>query len=168
MKKVIAIVLILCLALGCTGCRLPFGIGNETVVFYYEQAQYQYGEPDAVIFGEERDITGHVSDMQYLLSLYMMGPISDTLHSPFPTGMQVLDVKVRMDLVRITVSEELNTLSDARYSLALACLAMTCLELSEQESVVIVCGEDHVVLDRSMFTLSDNGAQIQDQKGETP
>lgn len=166
MRKIIAAALILALLLISTGCSL-FSEKNQTsVVFYYEQAEYQYGGQESVIIGEERDITGHVTDMKYLLSLYMMGPLSDTLQSPFPAGMQVLDVKVRMDLVRITVSEELNTLSDTRHSLALACLALTGLELSGQESVVIVCGEEHIVMDRSMLTLYDNGTQIT-QEGVT-
>lgn len=165
MRKIIAAVLIFVLLLSSTGCSLFSGQNQASVVFYYEQAEYQYGEQSSVIIGEERDITGHVSDLQYLLSLYMMGPLSDTLQSPFPADMQVLDVKVRMDLVRITVSEELNTLSDIRHSLALACLALTGIELSGRNSVVIVCGEEHIVMDRSMLTLYDNGAQIT-QEGE--
>lgn len=167
MKRSVLILLVLCLALGCAGCSLFSGGKQENVVFYYEQAVYQYGEPDAVISGEVRDITGHRGDMQYLLSLYMMGPLNDALRSPFPAGMQVLDVSVRMDLIRITVSEDLNTLTDSRRSLALACLATTGLELSGQESIVIVCGDEHMVLDRTMFTLVDNGAYTLTEEGET-
>lgn len=167
MKRPLLILLVLSLALGCAGCKVFSGVKQENVVFYYEQAVYQYGRPDAVVSGEVRDITGHRGDMPYLLSLYMMGPLSDTLRSPFPAGMQVLDVSVRMDLIRITVSEELNTLTDSRRSLALACLATTGLELSGQESIVIVCGDEHVVLDRTMFTLVDSGANNITEEGET-
>ena len=166
MKRWILTLLVLSLALVCAGCSLFSGGKQENVVFYYEQSTYQYGEPDAVICGEERDITGHRGDYQYLLSLYMMGPLSDTLRTPFPAGMQILDVSVRMDLIRITVSEDLNTLSDSRRSLALACLAMTGLELSGQESIVIVCGDEHVVLDRTMFTLVDSSANNLTKEGE--
>ena len=168
MKRTILTLLALCLTLGCAGCKVFSGGEQENVVFYYEQTDYRYGEPDAVVCGEERDITGHRGDMQYLLSLYMMGPVSDTLRSPFPAGLQVLDVTVRMDLIRITVSDELNALTDSRRSLALACLAMTGLELSGQDSIVIVCGDEHVVLDRTMFTLVDNATNTLTEEGETP
>ena len=168
MKRTLCFTLILSLLLGASGCSLLPENSENTVVFYYEQTEYQYGQADAVVCGEKRDSSGHNHDLQYLLSLYMMGPVSSTLKSPFPEGMQVLDVKVRMDLVRVTVSEELNTLSDSRHSLALACLALTSMELSGQESVVIVCGEDHTVLDRTMLTLFDSAAKITPKEGETP
>ena len=160
MKKWICAALVLSLILNLSACGLFSGRDKDTCVFYYEQVDYQYGESDAVICGEARDNTGHVTDLQYLLSLYMLGPVSTELRSPFPVGMQVLDVSVRLDLIRVTVSEELNTLTDSRRTLALACLAMTGLELSGQDSIVIVCGDDHVVLDRSMLTLYDNSAAI--------
>ena len=80
MRKMIAAVLIFVLLLSCTGCSLFSGKQQTSVVFYYEQAEYQYGEQSSVIIGEERDITGHVTDMQYLLSLYIQPP-PDTLVS---------------------------------------------------------------------------------------
>ena len=168
MKNVICLALLLSLLLCSTGCSLLSGDESDAVVFYYEQTEYRYGQPDGAIGSEERESTIHTTDPLYLMSLYMMGPISTNLQSPFPAGMRVLDVKVRMDLVRITVSEELNTLSESRRTLALTCLALTGMELCGQESVVIVCGEEHIILDRSLLTLVDNGVQIQNEKGETP
>ena len=161
MKRFTAAAVLVLLLLSMAGCSLFSGKAGSPVLFYYQRSEYQYGQPDGVICPEERDGTGHITDMKYLLSLYLAGPLSEELSSPFPAGLRVIDVKrqTRLNLVRVTLSGELDTLSESQRTLALACLTLTCLEMSGEESVVIAWDDELVTMDRSCLTLFDNSAE---------
>ena len=45
--------------------------------------------------------------------------------------------------------------SDAEFSLACACLTMTCLEFTDAESVTVISGSRSVTMDESLLTFSD-------------
>ena len=84
MKRIVALVLILGLFL--SGCSLVSTENHQPVLFYYQTAQFRLGEANGTIRAEERDGTGHITDMDYLLRLYLTGPLSEDLLSPFPSA----------------------------------------------------------------------------------
>ena len=81
MKKLLctmlAIILLVSLLPGC-GQKM-----KEPVTFYYQITNYQENMVSPIA-GEEREVTGYRDNLKYLLTFYLMGPISQELSSPLP------------------------------------------------------------------------------------
>lgn len=157
MKRFAALLLTAVLLL--TGCSF-FSESQQPVLFYYQQAEYQLGQSDGAIAVEERDGTGHITDIEYLLRLYLTGPHSEALTSPFPADVQLTSVRTSQDRITVKLSGTPETTQDALKTLACACLTLTCLDATEAESVMILWGDEHITMDRSCLTLFDDSAPI--------
>lgn len=153
MKRILSFLLILALMFPLWGCSK--GIQDEAV-FYYRRAEFRYGEENAVVVPEQRDITGHVGDLSFLISLYLMGPLEEELESPFPKNTRLISVSPVVGAVRIELSNLNDSITDSRFSLACACLALTCLELTDTQEVTITSGDRSVTMDRDSIVLHDS------------
>lgn len=154
MKRLFSLLLTLCIILLC-GCVRTDGGGTEAV-YYYCRNEYAYGSRDGVIASEIRDISGHEGDMQYLLSMYLMGPLSEELECPFPSRTKMLSVRYGEDSIILEITDCQKLLSDSQFSLACACLAKTCLELSDARQVIINSGSQSMTLTSESFLLFDS------------
>ena len=148
---------------GCTGSA-----GEDPAVFYYCRTEYSFGSDSAVIAAEERDITGHEGDLQYLLSLYLVGPLDEELESPFPSRTKVLSVLQENDTILLEITDCSNLLSDVHFSLGCACLAMTTLDLTHAAQVTIISGEETVTLNPDSLLLYDNAIPTETSPMEDP
>ena len=157
MRKIIALVLAALLLMGLTGCV----DSADTAVFYYSRYDnaYLYGQDNAVIAGEYRDVTGHRQDLKYLLTLYFHGPTMEHLRSPFPSGMSLRSVERRQGTLYVELSASLTMLTGTDLTLACACLAKTCFALTDAEAVTISAhglGFVSMTLTRDSLMLSDD------------
>ena len=147
MKKMLcialAIILLVSLLPGC-GQKM-----KEPVTFYYQITNYQENMVSPIA-GEEREVAGYRDNLKYLLTFYLMGPISQELSSPLPRGTQLCGISQEGTELTIEISDTASTLNDSRFSLACACLSMTCMGLTNAERVTIVSGS------RSLTFASDN------------
>ena len=153
--------LLLTAVLLLTGCSF-FSESQQPVLFYYQQAEYQLGKSDGAIAVEERDGTGHITDTDYLLRLYMAGPHSEELISPFPEDVQLTNIRTGKNVITLTLSGSPDALSDSEKILACSCLTLTCLEITDSDSIMICWGEDIITMNRSSMTLFDESAPIPD------
>lgn len=154
MKRLIVITLVFCLFLsGCTvfGERI-----KEPVTFYYLRSEYQYFASDGVIASEEREAAGHRDDLSYLMALYLMGPSTDELKTPLPRGTRISQPKQTPEGIVLQLSDAAAALTDADYSLACACLALTCFDLTDANNVTINCAERSVTMSRDALSLYDD------------
>ena len=157
MRKIIAFALAAVLLLGLTGCVDT----SDTAVFYYTRYEdaYLYGQENAVITGEYRDVSGHRQDLKYLLTLYFHGPTMEYLRSPFPSGMILRSVERRQDTLYVELSASLTMLTGTDLTVACACLARTCFGLSQAEAVSITAeglGIVSMTLTRDSLLLADD------------
>ena len=152
MKKLIctALVIILLVSL-LPGCGQKM---KEPVTFYYQITNYQENMVSPIA-GEEREVTGYRDNLKYLLTFYLMGPISQELSSPLPRGTQLYSIGQDSAELIIELSDTASTLNDSRFSLACACLSMTCMGLTNAERVTIVSGSRSLTFDRTNLLLSD-------------
>ncbi len=150
MKKWFSVLLAVMLLLG--GCAQV----KEPVTFYYLQRQYLYGEENGVIVGEAREASGHREDLRYLLALYRMGPSGEELRSPLPAGTELMVLDQTDTAVHIVISDTSATLTDSKFSLACACLARTCLEITGCEEVTITSGSRSVTMSWDNLLLFDS------------
>ena len=158
MNRLLILFCIVCFLL--CGCQLFSHKNREPVLFYYQQSEYVLGEENGSIDAEERDGTGHITDMDYLLRLYLAGPMNESLTSPFPADVQLTGVRTGQNMVTVTLTGSPDTLPEAQKTLACACLTLTCLDMSEEETVMIFWGDEIITMDRSCLTLFDSSLEI--------
>lgn len=163
MMKRISCVILICLVL-FTSCSQPESNRNlqDSVDFYYLRTELSYNNADGVITAEKREAAGKQDDLKYLMELYIQGPTTEHLKSPFPKNLRLIDVKVLGDTVFVKLSNRFATLTDTDLTLACACLTKTCLSLTEANQVTI--SADTQALDGSQsITLSENDLLLLDQ-----
>ena len=157
MRKIIALTLCVLLLAGLTGCMEA----SDNATFYYARYDdsYNYGQENAVIAGEPRDVTGHRQDLKYLLTLYFHGPTMEYLRTPFPSGMSLRSVERVGDMLYVETSSSLTLLRGTDLTLACACLARTCFDLTDASSITITAdglGYVSMTLTRDSILLMDD------------
>lgn len=153
MRRFFALLLVGCVLL--SGCSVFTERMKEPVTFYYLRTEYAYFTQDGVIAWEEREASGHRNDLSYLLSLYMMGPSGDSLKSPLPAGTRILKIEQTGESVSLKLTDNISTMTDMEFTLACACLALTCFDLTDAEAVTISGGERSLTMDRDTISLYD-------------
>ena len=155
MRRVLSLILVFSLLL--SGCSFLGERIKDPVSFYYVCSNYQKNLC-CVIVSEQRESSGHIGDLSYLLALYTMGPISDDMLAPLPPDIQITP-SLENDQVCLELSVPEMPMSDIDFSLACACLTLTCLEITGAQSVTIRQGERTKTLQRSDVTLYDVTAE---------
>ncbi len=154
MKRQIGLAFLLCLIL--TGCGQLGERIKEPVTFYYLRAEYAYSTDSGIIGSEEREASGHKDNLSYLMALYLIGPSEEDLVSPIPRGIRFLSAEQTDTRVELKLSDTANVLTDAEFSLACACLTLTCLDLTGAETVTINSGSRSVTMTRENLILYDS------------
>ena len=139
MKRVIALLLAVLMLAGCTSSGSTI---SEPVTFYFlrshtDDTAYDNYFSEGIIGHEEREAAGYRSDLKNLLTFYFRGPLTPELTSPFPMGCRVLEVHQDDSQLTITLNPILAEKSEMDITVACACLAMTCLELTDVDTVQI-------------------------------
>ena len=156
MKRVMRCFLWIMLCLGLSACGEKLG----DLHFYYPRLDFAFGDAQPVIVSEYREATGHEDDLDYLLKLYLEGPLDDTLRSPFPGNIALEGFTYSDFTLYVTLNDALADLSGVHHTLATACLAKTCFELTPAEKVIIKCnsaknGNQSITVYRDSVLLQD-------------
>lgn len=152
MRKILCCLLFLSLLL--SGCQLSGDLIKEPVTFYYVRADYQK-DLSGIFVSEQREASGHLEDLSYLIALYLMGPVDESLRSPIPAGTRIYVEENNTYNVKLKLSDTEKTMTDAEFSLASACLSLTCLELTGTEKVTVISGNRSVTMTPDNLELSD-------------
>lgn len=155
---------ILCLL--CLIALLLCGCGkDEKTTFYYKPVDLLSELNSPVISPETRNITGYSDNPQFLISLYLTGPLDKSMQSPFPEGTKLKSLQINNQQMIVELYDLPQNISDSDFSLACACLTMTCMEFSDLESVMILCGNRSVTMNRNILTLSDISSTVEASEG---
>ncbi len=152
LRVLISLLLVLALFSGCaqTGVvQKP----KEPVNFYYCTRSEEHSQVDALILPEAREALGHTDDPQYLISLYLNGPLSYQYVSPFPHGVTLHAFSVNDGTADVTLSSQITQLTDFEATLAFACLTLTVKELTGTDRVTIR-SQNGLINDNPSITLS--------------
>jgi spore germination protein GerM len=154
MKRLLIIILIFCLALSCAACTED---AEDQTLFYYLRTPdtIAYGEADALIAPVPRDITPDLP-LDDALQLYLNGSMDETLLNPIPKGTYLLSTIERKDMLVLVLSGEFSTLDGIELTLAGACLAATCHDLTGQGRIQVRSGENIYDFDLNDFVFLDN------------
>lgn len=151
MKRLMYLILAFCLVL--SGCTTTGERIKEPVTFYYVRDNYQK-DMEPAIDSEVREASGHKGDLAYLLALYSMGPATEALQSPLPRNTKIELLEHSEEGVVLQLSNHAETMTDADFTLACACICLTCFELSGVPKVTVVCGETSITMQKDMLMLN--------------
>lgn len=107
------------------------------VSFYYSSKSISYNTSDGVIASEIREYKGYENNLPGLLAMYLSGPLSKDLVSPFPKGTALISLKVHDDEVHILLSEEFAKLTGMDLTIACTCISMTMFGVTDCSSVAL-------------------------------
>ena len=152
MKRWFALILVVILCF--SGCALEARSSDNAVTFYYLRTYSGSGTYDSffssgVIGSETRTVPTHRQDLNYMLSLYFQGPSDPELESPFPVGCKVLEFQERDGQLTLTLSRMITAKNDMDLTIACACLAKTCMELTGANTIQV---ESHDQEGKVLFT----------------
>lgn len=133
MRKLLCLLLAFALIFPLAGCQVE----DPKVTFYYvrQRDSFVYGIADGVITSENRDCAGHMSDVRYVLTLYLQGPTTEGLRSPFPSGCSLVSIESDQNRLDVTLSGPLGALDGIDKTLACVCLAKTCFALTNSQTL---------------------------------
>ena len=155
MKKILILLLVLSITMGLLGCVFSSNI-IEPVEFYYQTNSSPDSIPQQVIGSEVREATGHRNDLNYLLSLYLQGPLDPDLKSPFPPGCRLLSITWNGDTLVLTLNSTITSLDHMQRTIAGACIAKTCLSLTDIAQVQVKAAAPEQSDSMDMIITSDN------------
>lgn len=135
MKRCSAFLLMVLMLILLIGCKKT--TGTATANFYYRTATAQYHAQSSVMQAETRKVETNLSDLEGILQLYLEGPVSRKLESPFPAGTALKAVQSSKDTTAIVLSDEIGLLSGVELMIACGCLAATVTEISQSETIQI-------------------------------
>jgi spore germination protein GerM len=153
-KRIVSACILLSLTFSLAGCQTP---GDRNIALYYCRTpdEYRYFQEDSVICAEYRDIPDHSNDLRYVIGLYLAGPIGEGLYSPLPKNVTLLSAESNPETVILTFSNLGNSLTDSEFTIACACLTLTCSDLTGCDEVTVIAGARTVTMHRDRIHLSD-------------
>lgn len=160
MKRLISLLLAGLLLCGCTK-SLP---KEHTVTFYYPKKDYVTLNGQSVLGSEERDAAD--AELDYLLRLYLLGPLDEGLESLYPGSTQLLSLSRSGSSLTVTLSATANRMTDAAFTLAGACLASTCFPQTEATTITIRSGDREISFRPDSLVLQDDVAALEDAQKE--
>ena len=155
MKRILAFFLAAAILFCFSGCKNQ---DPGSVTFYYSRSpeQYQYYAEDGAIRAEIRTLSGHRQDLQYLVGLYLAGPLDESLISPFPKSVRLLSVEQAGSAIHIELTDQSHIMLDSEFSLACACLTMTCTQFTGCDTVTVISGERTLTMNADSILFQDS------------
>ncbi len=140
MKKTVCLALCAILVILSAACGTNGRQEDPEAAFYYlrDPDTYLYGSPAGVVSSEIRDTAGHEGDLDYLLMLYLQGPLDEDLESPFPAGCRLLELTQKEENLTLVLNSNIITLKGMDLTLACVCLARTCFSVTDARTVRIM------------------------------
>ena len=165
MKRVFCLFFIALMIVSFSACHYSeSGDILEPVEFFYPRntENFIYGSSDGVITAEIREASGHIGDLNYLLSMYLRGPQDASLRSPFPSGCRLEEIRAEENTLHVCLSREFSVLEGADLTLACVALAKTCLSMTDYVYICIDATSANrtvsMVLDAESMLLADHSA----------
>lgn len=163
MKRLICLLLCLCLLLPLLGCQQQELLSPGT--FYYRRADASYSGTDGVIAPEQRELNGILNDLDSLLALYCSGPVTEVLENPLPPDANILHWQVQNDELHLYFNDALAQLSGVELTLAAGCLARTFLPLTGAQTLVLTA-ENALLNGKTALRLSESDLCLRDNTSD--
>ena len=142
MRRVIALFFVCVLLFSaCDGSPAE----NEEMMklkFYYCVEEVDQLSATVAVDSENRRV--QVYTLSQLMEIYLRGPTSDALRTPFPEGTQMISLLEEEDGLKLTMSGAFFTLQGIELSIASYCLARTVCEYLDSDRIILVDEMDRI------------------------
>lgn len=160
MKRILISLIVATILL--SGCNTTAEKVNDPVNFYYCTKSIAYNSADGVISHEVREAAELRDEHMDLLHVYLQGPTSEHLASPFPNDTDIMSVEVLNGVCSVTLTEHFAVLTGIDLTVACTCLSMTVMELTGTQIVEIksfqneLDGQKSITMNRDNLLFMDN------------
>ena len=131
-------ILFLVLILLFSACENPSGDLPESISFKFYYCVEGTDQLTSDISVDHETRTVQIYTLSQLMEMYMKGPVSDHLRTPFPEGTQMLGLSEGEDGLELTMSGAFFTLQGIELSVASYCLGKTVCEYLDTEHIILV------------------------------
>ncbi len=155
MKKILAVFLAVCILIPLCGCNIRRSVPSS-VAFYYKSPAQQ----EVITQPEKRVLPNDTMDLEEILSLYLAGPESTELESPFPAGVKVKSAVLENDTLHLVLSQEMAQLSGIPLTIACACLTETLQALTGADYIqlqaegALIGGKKLLIMNSNTFVIN--------------
>lgn len=156
MKRIIALLLTICLLLSFIGCT-PAPQVPDPAFFYYPLVSLEYGYNKSVFAAYPFPQDGR--EVQRLLSVYLLGPVEPDCYNPFPVGTTIIALTQEDTSVSVTLSDAFAQLSGIDLIIACTALSKSIISLMQAETVTI-CVADRLLDGKSSITISKDSIHL--------
>lgn len=165
MKKHFCLFLALLLTFSLLGCTPEQPEPEEPVTFYYPKAEIakkDYWQDNGVIATQQQEAKGYRVNLYYLLGAYLKGPTEPGLTSYFPKNTRIVEIQRSLGNITVILDYPEEELTGLNKTISYACLAITCLGLTDAEQISIQseesrqAGEKPVTMDLSSLVFLKN------------
>lgn len=162
MKRLLSLMMVLCLLFAGCGATTSQTGGNH-VLFFYEQRGASELAADAMLASESR--TTYAGALGPVLELYFRGPVQDDLISPFPDGTEAISVDQGENGTELVLSSAFFSLQGVDLAVACACLARTVCVYTGETAITLSdeLGRIHMELTPDSFLVQDEYQSDTDQ-----
>jgi len=152
----------------CISLLLLCGCGNtkeiqEPVTVFYCTDSVSFQSETSVFASEVRDYSVGGGNLRDFLNVYLSGPDTDALYSPFPSGSWIVSLSEENHTIYLHLNNQFSRLAPNELTVACTCLAMTIFELTESETVNFLVDNTHTPI---ISLTKDNIKLIDSTKAE--
>ena len=153
MKRLICIFFLLLFLAGCQGQKDNVQVPAN---FYYVQSEITLDGATNAVLSEVRECCDCGGDLKSMVGLYLSGPLSPELRSPFPAGTQVLEISQEESTIYLKLNAAYAELKGYNLTSANYCLAKTLLEYTGASTLQIDAENEELIITYSaQFHLED-------------
>ena len=131
MKRLLLILLVVVCLLTTFGCNKNTESFSAPTNFYYRRNSVLFYTVDAVITPEIRETVQCNENILDVVNLYLQGPASNELSSPFPSNLAALAIVQDEDVISIQLNDAIADLSGVTQTIAYSCLFKTLTDLTD-------------------------------------
>lgn len=137
-KRLLLILVSVALLVGLSACAFSDDGNSEyTLQFFYRMNAPVLGAENGALGTEPHSFGTEVPSFQTIFDSYFTTPRDVGLSSPFPKDLKLLGTALDEGLLTVRLSDAFNQLTGYGYSVAVACLAQTMLQIDGVESVCL-------------------------------
>ena len=119
------------------GCGKSAENFKEPTNFYYITTDVSFFEEDSVISPEIRETVQFNGNILTTINAYFQGPASEKLVSPFPAGLEAVDVIISGSTALLYLNDPFATLEGLDATIACSCICATITNMTDCEAVEI-------------------------------
>lgn len=163
MKRIFCMLLFISMILCLWGCQQKDP--NVVLHFYYPRQNFGYDEMQGRFFQQsaQEELRNDIvyQSSKKVIDEYLLGPLDPALSNPFPTGTQLVSLRVEGAVLHMTLTDHLAELTGVPLIMACACLAKTAIILTNTAQVQIRCasasldGEKVIVMGQGSVIFDD-------------